>query len=187
MAASVVAPAIVATRGIRRRDASWNSSPRRSATRIRVWRIIPNFRTIDSSRGPLPVMARPRAGHAERHTIARLGTINRGKRLSLDRPAAPDGPVEPSHDEGEKPCRESIVRAVGITCRRVFDWCDCHKIRTLIDTAPLHVATYIETMQTGFKKPSVEQHLAGGSSSRATRPGLRRHLTAVAQAGRLAR
>jgi integrase/recombinase XerD len=45
-------------------------------------------------------------------------------------------------------------------CVRFFDWCDRHKIGTLADIEPLHVAAYIETMQSGFEKPSVKQHLA---------------------------
>jgi site-specific recombinase XerD len=45
-------------------------------------------------------------------------------------------------------------------CVRFFDWCDEHKIGALDDIEPLHVAAYIETMQTGFEKPSVKQHLA---------------------------
>jgi site-specific recombinase XerC len=45
-------------------------------------------------------------------------------------------------------------------CVRLFDWCEHHKIGTLADIEPLHVAAYIETMQTGFEKPTVKQHLA---------------------------
>ena len=45
------------------------------------------------------------------------------------------------------------------TCR-FFAWCEHHRIGTLADIEPLHVAAYIETMQTGFEKPSVKQHLA---------------------------
>jgi len=45
-------------------------------------------------------------------------------------------------------------------CCRFFAWCDEHKIGTLTDIEPLHVAAYIETMQSGFEKPSVKQHLA---------------------------
>ncbi len=45
-------------------------------------------------------------------------------------------------------------------CVRFFGWCDQHRIGTLADIEPLHVAAYIETMQTGFEKPSVKQHLA---------------------------
>ena len=45
-------------------------------------------------------------------------------------------------------------------CVRFFDWCDHHKLGTLADIEPLHVAAYIETMQSGFEKPSVKQHLA---------------------------
>src|SRR4051794_22931677 len=45
-------------------------------------------------------------------------------------------------------------------CLRFFDWCEQHRIGTLADIEPLHVAAYIETMQTGFEKPSVKQHLA---------------------------
>jgi site-specific recombinase XerD len=45
-------------------------------------------------------------------------------------------------------------------CVRFFDWCEHHKIGTLADIEPLHVAAYIETMQAAFEKPSVKQHLA---------------------------
>jgi site-specific recombinase XerD len=45
-------------------------------------------------------------------------------------------------------------------CCRFFDWCDEHKLGALADIEPLHVAAYIETMQSGFEKPSVKQHLA---------------------------
>jgi integrase/recombinase XerD len=45
-------------------------------------------------------------------------------------------------------------------CCRFFDWCNQHKLGALADIEPLHVAAYIETMQTGFEKPSVKQHLA---------------------------
>jgi site-specific recombinase XerD len=45
-------------------------------------------------------------------------------------------------------------------CCRFFAWCDEHRIGHLADIEPLHVAAYIETMQSGFEKPSVKQHLA---------------------------
>lgn len=45
-------------------------------------------------------------------------------------------------------------------CCRFFAWCEHHRIGTLADIEPLHVAAYIETMQAGFEKPSVKQHLA---------------------------
>ena len=45
-------------------------------------------------------------------------------------------------------------------CVRFFAWCDEHRIGQLADIEPLHVAAYIETMQSGFEKPSVKQHLA---------------------------
>ena len=61
-------------------------------------------------------MARPRAGYPERYPIARVAKTNCGKCLSFDRCAAPDVLVEPCHDEGEDPCRESTVRTFGISC-----------------------------------------------------------------------
>ena len=61
---------------------------------------IPTARTIDLWQRPRRVMARPRAGHRERYTIARGARINCEKRLSSDRGAASDGPVEPCHDVG---------------------------------------------------------------------------------------
>jgi site-specific recombinase XerD len=45
-------------------------------------------------------------------------------------------------------------------CVRFFAWCDEYRIGQLADIEPLHVAAYIETMQSGFEKPSVKQHLA---------------------------
>lgn len=45
-------------------------------------------------------------------------------------------------------------------CVRFFDWCDERKIGALDGIEPLHVAAYIETIQTGFEKLSVKQHLA---------------------------
>src|SRR3954468_13777871 len=45
-------------------------------------------------------------------------------------------------------------------CLRFFEWCDQPRIGTFADIEPLHVAAYIETMQTGFEKPSVKQQLA---------------------------
>src|SRR3954469_9238349 len=45
-------------------------------------------------------------------------------------------------------------------CLRFFDWCEQNRISTSATIEPLHVAAYIETMQTGFEKPSVKQHLA---------------------------
>ena len=45
-------------------------------------------------------------------------------------------------------------------CYRFFAWCEHHRIGTLADIEPLHIAAYIETMQSDFEKPSVKQHLA---------------------------
>jgi site-specific recombinase XerD len=45
-------------------------------------------------------------------------------------------------------------------CCRFFAWCEQHRIGDLENIEPLHVAAYIETMQSGFEKPSVKQHLA---------------------------
>jgi site-specific recombinase XerD len=45
-------------------------------------------------------------------------------------------------------------------CCRFFAWCDEHQLGAIADIEPLHVAAYIETMQSGFEKPSVKQHLA---------------------------
>ncbi len=80
---------------------------------------IPTVRTIDPSRRALRVVARPRASHRGQYTVARVATIVSGKCLLSDRRAAPDGPVEPCHDEGERPCRESNVRTLGIRGVRV--------------------------------------------------------------------
>ena len=43
---------------------------------------------------------------------------------------------------------------------RFFAWCEHHQLGQLADIEPLHVAAYIEAMQSGFEKPSVKQHLA---------------------------
>jgi len=43
---------------------------------------------------------------------------------------------------------------------RFFAWCEHHQLGQLADIEPLHVAAYIETIQSGFEKPSVKQHLA---------------------------
>jgi site-specific recombinase XerD len=43
---------------------------------------------------------------------------------------------------------------------RFFAWCAHHQLGQLADIEPLHVAAYIEAMQSGFEKPSVKQHLA---------------------------
>jgi integrase/recombinase XerD len=45
-------------------------------------------------------------------------------------------------------------------CCQFFAWCGEHKLGALADIEPLHVAAYIEMMQSGFEKPSVKQHLA---------------------------
>ena len=50
----------------------------------------------------------------------------------------------------------AYLHAVG----RFFAWCEHRQIGQLADIEPLHVAAYIETMQSGFEKPSVKQHLA---------------------------
>jgi site-specific recombinase XerD len=55
-----------------------------------------------------------------------------------------------------KNTRMAYSRAV---CR-FFAWCDLHELGHLADIEPLHVAAYIEAMQSGFEKPSVKQHLA---------------------------
>jgi site-specific recombinase XerD len=41
-----------------------------------------------------------------------------------------------------------------------FAWLDRHDIRELADIEPLHVAAYIEALQTTAAKPTVKQHLA---------------------------
>jgi len=55
-----------------------------------------------------------------------------------------------------KNTRMAYYRAV---CR-FFAWCDEHRLGGIVDIEPLHVAAYIEAMQSGFEKPSVKQHLA---------------------------
>jgi site-specific recombinase XerD len=41
-----------------------------------------------------------------------------------------------------------------------FSWVEQHRIGELADIEPLHVATYIETLQATVAKPTVKQHLA---------------------------
>ncbi len=55
-----------------------------------------------------------------------------------------------------KNTRMAYYRAV---CR-FFAWCDEHQLGGIADIEPLHVAAYIEGMQSGFEKPSIKQHLA---------------------------
>src|SRR5580700_10327041 len=55
-----------------------------------------------------------------------------------------------------KNTRMAYYRAV---CR-FFAWCDEHRLGGIADIEPLHVAAYIEAMESGFEKPSVKQHLA---------------------------
>ena len=77
--------------------------------------LVPTVRTIDPSRRTRCVMARPRAGHRERYTIAGMGTIGAGVvRLSFNRRAAPDGPIESGQDVGERPRHESGARTIWI-------------------------------------------------------------------------
>jgi site-specific recombinase XerD len=55
-----------------------------------------------------------------------------------------------------KNTRTAYLHAVS----RFFAWCEHHQLGALGDIEPLHVAAYIEAMQSGFEKPSVKQHLA---------------------------
>jgi site-specific recombinase XerD len=41
-----------------------------------------------------------------------------------------------------------------------FAWCERHQVGQLADIEPLHIAAYIETLQAGYEKPTVKQHLA---------------------------
>jgi site-specific recombinase XerD len=41
-----------------------------------------------------------------------------------------------------------------------FAWVERHKIGSLVDIEPLHVAAYVETLGTRMAKPTVKQHLA---------------------------
>ncbi|MEJ7637405.1 MAG: site-specific integrase, partial [Singulisphaera sp.] len=51
--------------------------------------------------------------------------------------------------------REAYARAVG----RFLGWCEVSGL-DLPSIEPLHVASYIEGLQSGLSKPSVKQHLA---------------------------
>jgi site-specific recombinase XerC len=52
--------------------------------------------------------------------------------------------------------RTAYLHAVG----RFFARCDRHKVVSLDDIEPLHVAAYIEALDKDFEKPTVKQHLA---------------------------
>jgi integrase/recombinase XerD len=41
-----------------------------------------------------------------------------------------------------------------------FAWVGRHNIGQLVDIEPLHVAAYVEALQTQVAKPTVKQHLA---------------------------
>jgi site-specific recombinase XerD len=55
-----------------------------------------------------------------------------------------------------KNTRMAYYRAVS----SFFAWVDQHRIGELSDIEPVHVAAYIETLQTTAAKPTVKQHLA---------------------------
>lgn len=68
---------------------------------------------------------------------------------------------------------------------RFFAWCDTHRLPELAEIEPMHVAAYIEIMQTEFEKPTVKQHLAAvrmgcstGWSPARSSPPTRRTLSA---------
>src|SRR5690242_13390077 len=44
--------------------------------------------------------------------------------------------------------------------RRFLAWCQRNQIGQLADIEPLHIAAYIEALQTRFEKPTVKQYLA---------------------------
>jgi site-specific recombinase XerD len=45
-------------------------------------------------------------------------------------------------------------------CVRFFAWCDHHRLGEIDDIEPLHVAAYIEALQTDYEKPSIKLQLA---------------------------
>jgi site-specific recombinase XerD len=55
-----------------------------------------------------------------------------------------------------KNTREAYYRAV---CT-FFSWLERRHVRDLIDIEPLHVAAYVEALQTTMSKPTVKQRLA---------------------------
>jgi integrase/recombinase XerD len=55
-----------------------------------------------------------------------------------------------------KNTRMAYYRAV----TEFFGWVERHRIGQLVDIEPLHVAAYVETLQTTVAKPTVKQHLA---------------------------
>ena len=52
--------------------------------------------------------------------------------------------------------REAYYRAAG----SLFAWLDLNGIPELADIEPIHVAAYVEWLQTTAAKPTVKQHLA---------------------------
>jgi hypothetical protein len=52
--------------------------------------------------------------------------------------------------------RQAYFRAV----EQLFSWVERHMIGGLVDIEPLHVAAYVELLQTTMAKPTVKQHLA---------------------------
>ena len=55
-----------------------------------------------------------------------------------------------------KNTRMAYYRAV----EQFFSWVERHRIGGLVDIEPLHVAAYVETLQSQMAKPTVKQHLA---------------------------
>jgi site-specific recombinase XerC len=55
-----------------------------------------------------------------------------------------------------KNTRMAYYRAVG----NFFAWLEQHGIVELVDIEPIHVAAYVESLQTSAAKPTVKQHLA---------------------------
>lgn len=50
--------------------------------------------------------------------------------------------------------------AYSIAARAFLQWCEAKDIRDLTGVRPIHVAAYIEQLQSSMKAPSVKQHLA---------------------------
>jgi site-specific recombinase XerD len=40
-------------------------------------------------------------------------------------------------------------------------WCECNKLTELRDLEPVHIAAYVESLQSRLSAPSIKQHLAG--------------------------
>ena len=111
---------------------------------------------------PTPIQSRPETDrHAGRQSAEDLTHCR-----SVDRRAGdpgerrrPRGKTVPGIFRRDNP-QQKYPHAYCRACCRFFGWCEEHRVGDLENIEQLHVAAYIGTMQRGFEKPSVKQHLA---------------------------